>query len=512
MGTEILNFYCNKVKKTWKTAFYSTFIIGFLVHMYKFTNTLLNHDSVYNFYADQNVLGSGRWFLSIACGISSYFDLPWVTGLLSIIFIALTSVVIIDIFKMDNPVVIILTGGILVTFPAVTETFYFGFTADGYMLAMLLAALAVRFSLFGDKKKLHIFLSVCFICLCCGIYQAYVSFALVLALCYFMMVQLNSGHKIKEYMGWIGKQAFIYGAGLSLYFIIWKVCMHFQNVSANSYKGIDKVGFSFSTVVKAVPSAIRSCVLFFLEWNVLEHGVTVYSLLNIVFFLFAFAVIIVAVCKTKIYKRPAALILFFACITAVPFVVCMWQFTSSDVVYGMRMLQSLSIIYILVVVLAEKYSPKKLCNASGLLIFIIVFNFGLQANISYWFLNKSNQATYATGIEMVSRIHMLDTKANSIAVIGESRDLTSSAYLLNYKKLHNLGSGLETDLMFDYGHTVYYLNGMFNLDLERVSNDRLKEIADISEVKQMDCWPEPNSVKVIDNIIVIKLSEDFLPD
>lgn len=174
-----------EIKASWKYTFLVTFIIGMLVHIYKFTNTLINHDGVYNYYSDQNILGSGRWFLSIACGFSSYFDLPWINGLFSIIFIALTAVVIVDIFEIKNRFLMLLVGALLVTFPGTTETFYFGFTADGYMLAMLLAALAVRLSMFEEKKKIHYLLASIFICLSCGIYQAYVSFAMILALCYF---------------------------------------------------------------------------------------------------------------------------------------------------------------------------------------------------------------------------------------------------------------------------------------------------------------------------------------
>ena len=76
MGTELLTFYREKIKNTWKIAFYSAFFIGLLVHIYKFTNLLPNHDSLYNFYSSQNMVASGRWFLSIACSLGSYFDLP----------------------------------------------------------------------------------------------------------------------------------------------------------------------------------------------------------------------------------------------------------------------------------------------------------------------------------------------------------------------------------------------------------------------------------------------------
>lgn len=198
MGNIIINFYNKKVKSSWKVTFLSTFIIGLLVHMYKFTNTLLVSDSLFNFYSDQNILGSGRWFLSIACQFNSYFDLPWLIGLFSIIIIAFTAIVIVDIFDVENPIMLILTGGLLVTFPAITQTFYFEFTADGYMLAMLLASLAVRFSMIGDNDLRHLSFSTVCICLSCAIYQAYVSFALVLAICYFIYQLLENQRTDKE--------------------------------------------------------------------------------------------------------------------------------------------------------------------------------------------------------------------------------------------------------------------------------------------------------------------------
>lgn len=145
MGHGLIERY-KTIKPAYKIAFFSTILIGLLVHFYKFSNTLLNHDSLYNFYSDQNVLGSGRWFLSIACGLSSYYDLPWINGFLSIFYIALTVVVIVALFRIENPIVIILISGLLVSFPGTTETFFFNFTADGFFMAMLLAAAGVYLS------------------------------------------------------------------------------------------------------------------------------------------------------------------------------------------------------------------------------------------------------------------------------------------------------------------------------------------------------------------------------
>lgn len=41
MGEGFIRFYKDRIKRSWKTIFISTFIIGLFVHIYKFTNNFL---------------------------------------------------------------------------------------------------------------------------------------------------------------------------------------------------------------------------------------------------------------------------------------------------------------------------------------------------------------------------------------------------------------------------------------------------------------------------------------
>ena len=68
--------------------FLTTIVVGLLVHFPVMAGNLPNADAMSNFYFDQNMVTSGRWFLTIACGFSSYYDLKWLIGLLSIFFLA----------------------------------------------------------------------------------------------------------------------------------------------------------------------------------------------------------------------------------------------------------------------------------------------------------------------------------------------------------------------------------------------------------------------------------------
>ena len=339
VGTALIELYKKKVNRAWKIAFWATCILVFMIHAYRFTNPLLNHDALYNYYSSQHMVESGRWLLSLACGFSSFFNLPWLIGVISIIFIALTSVVIVDVFKLKNPVLIVIVGGLLVSFPAITDTFNFEYTADGYMIAMFLAALSVRLSVFEEGRIRRLFLSAVCICCTCAIYQAYVSFALILALSYFIVEIFDGKRSAKDCGRWIGRQILIYAAALAAYYAIWRLSLRLAHVEATTYQGVDQLGqMSLQSIKQAAVSSLVSFARFFLEWNFVEHGLTAWNLLNILFVLFACFVVIVSIYKSKVYKRGLQFVLGAIAGGAIPFAAFIWHFASSGVSYRTRML------------------------------------------------------------------------------------------------------------------------------------------------------------------------------
>ena len=60
-----------------------------------------NHDGLSSMYFDQNMITSGRWFLSVACGFSSYFTIPWIIGLIGLLWLALTAVALTELWNLQ---------------------------------------------------------------------------------------------------------------------------------------------------------------------------------------------------------------------------------------------------------------------------------------------------------------------------------------------------------------------------------------------------------------------------
>ena len=121
-----------KIRPYWVTAFVSCMVIGLLTYGYLMSNHFLTHDSMWNLYSDQNMITSGRQFLQFACGISSYYDLPWFNGLLAIFYLAITSVLVVEGLGIRSHINAALSAGIIVTFPSVI-----GLQRCGYFLSMV---------------------------------------------------------------------------------------------------------------------------------------------------------------------------------------------------------------------------------------------------------------------------------------------------------------------------------------------------------------------------------------
>ena len=507
MGESILRAYRERVKPSWKLAFFSALVIGLIAHLYKFTNTLLNHDALYHVYATQNTLAIGRWFLMVACWPSTFFDLPWITGLFSLFWIGLTAAVIVDIFEVKNPVAIALTGGLLVSFPCIVNTFFFQYAADGYMLAMFLAALAVRLSLVGDRNRKHTFLALLLICFSCGIYQAYVSFALLLSMCHYMWELFANRFERREYSRWILRQLIVYGGGLLAYWLMWKLCMALENVHSADYQGIGELGqLGFGAVTLAVKETLTTIVRFFLGGDIRTYGLSLYAGLNILFLLATAAAMITAAVKTGLFREGWRLGLMLLSLLVIPVFACMWYYASPSVVYHMLMFQSLSVLYIFSLLLFERYFKARQSTAAAIFFALLVLKFVLQANACYFEMDKCMERSRETATEMLTRIHELDdgsVKYIAFTGGGDESLVAAGAYEIDEILVH--AHQLRRNLLFDNIYAPLYLRSILGSSYRAVDDGTLRQIEESGMLDDMNTWPLRDSVKVVGDTAIINL-------
>ena len=163
-------------KNTLYLSLASAFGWGMAAHGYMFLNNSVSHDSLREFHAEilgNNIkMGSGRIFTALYRDLlGSDVTLPWLTGILALLWIGLAVYLTARIFRLESKAVIGLLGGIFaanIAVSATTATYIHDL--DSYMFSMLCAVAAV----FCWKEwKFGWLMGAVFAAGAIGIYQGY---------------------------------------------------------------------------------------------------------------------------------------------------------------------------------------------------------------------------------------------------------------------------------------------------------------------------------------------------
>ena len=108
---EVLNKFLKWFDKRKRLAFITTFIIGILTHITMLTETIMSQDGLWNsmqyFRPGNWELSLGRWGIFLIERLHNFIAIPTITTIFCIFFMAVTAVIIIDLFDFKNKISII---------------------------------------------------------------------------------------------------------------------------------------------------------------------------------------------------------------------------------------------------------------------------------------------------------------------------------------------------------------------------------------------------------------------
>lgn len=192
----------------YKYAFIASLVFGLLAYTFVFTNKLINHDEVIGMFVKGAGLTSGRWALDWMHYIFPDFSMPWIYGILSIVFIAIANCIIINMFEIKNKLVQILLSGLVVVFPSLIGTFSYMFASTSYTLSFLLSIVSAI--LLVRKNWVGKIVAVLLLAFSIGIYQSYIAVTASFLVLFLLKSALYDDKKISELI----KNAIIYLIGL----------------------------------------------------------------------------------------------------------------------------------------------------------------------------------------------------------------------------------------------------------------------------------------------------------
>lgn len=508
-----------KIKPEWRAAFAACFFMGLLTHMPVLLSDIPNHDGLASMYSVQNNVVAGRWFLTVACGISSYYTLPWLIGILGLAYLGLAAAALCELLEVRKIWAAVLCGALLSVFPAIASTFAYMFTMDGYMMALLLAVLAV---LLVKKYRFGFLPGALCLALSMGIYQAYLPFAMILSVFSIWMLLLRKEPEASEgnKSAWFREKIvsalrYLYMGilGALSYYAILQAMLKIQGKQLADYQGIEGVASGAAAEI-GLPGALKGMykdfIAFSLKGNALFQNVfSLAALLMLAVLVSAAAFALLG--RRKFRKKLLIIALIALSAAALPAMTNIILLLSPSLTYHLLMRYQWVLYPIGAVALISgcDFRGKAGMRAewAGLAAAsVLVFCYCITDNIAYSNLQKKYEKTYAYCIRLLDRIEQTEGyyQGIPIAMIGVVGEEQFPATDLTMPVTSGM-IGMSGDSLLYKGENYrefirHYLGATLNI----LPAESMEEMYYSEEYMAMDSFPGPDSIRIIDGIMYIK--------
>ncbi len=501
-----------KITKQDYAVFFMAVVAGLLTHMRVFVSDIPNHDGMSGIFFDQNMITSGRWFLRVACGISSDYTLPWLIGVLCVLYLAVAAVLLQRFFRVKYTYTGMLLAAVLVVYPTLASNFAYIFTADGYMLALMLAVLAV---FFVERGKWGFMYGAAALGFSMGIYQAYVSFTMILAV-YAVCRVWFFGKNLKEKWDVTWRYIAMGGLGAAIYYVMLQILLKVQRTELSGYQGIGEG--NEKPLTETLVRIYKDFVSHTLQGNILmQKGFLAAAML--VLLAVAAVILVLAMWKNGSFKDiwtylagAVAVIVLPVCFNAILLI-------SPDVTYHSLMRYQWVLIPMVALVILDRLTgmvftvngrDSKMASSVSwvglIMAMVIAFEYTVICNIGYFNLEKKYEKTYAYCLRMLDRMEETEGYYHGIPVvmIGVVGD--------HYLPSTDLTVGVTDSLIGVNGDYLFYtaenyrafMEYYFGVKMELVDIEDVPHYISTPEYIEMEVFPKQNSMKVVDGILYIR--------
>lgn len=501
----------SRLSSQFRLAFLSTCVAGLITHLYALTNILLGNDAVNAAFSYNRHLTNGRWLLGFLSDFSSHYQMPVVIGLISIVMIALTAGVTVEVLKISHPIGAVLSGILLVTYPSVACTFAYMYTADAYFIALFMNAAAVWLA---KKYRFGWLLSVLLIALACAVYQAYFCYSLSLFL-FDCILALFSQDSTKRIIFRGLKYLSILLAAMLLYNLATVLLLQWNDAVLVTYRGMNTIGqLNLTERLAAVPTAWKGYISSLLRW---PYAVPLLRPLHFGVILLLAVANIFLIVRESLWKAPGRLTLLVLGWLLTPLAMNFADVLAYEQISHQLMTYTFACFFVFAIKIAElaaermpplpSWRAPALYGAALLCCMAVAWNNFCLSNVGYHALTLTYENTYAMANRVVVSIEDLEgfvPGRTPFAIVGGSPH--SSAYgVKNY----------YTDYSTAYGslmnrNTVLFRNFIFfytGLRPVALSSEQLQELQNSEAVQNMPVFPEEGSTAMVNGIAVVRVGE-----
>ena len=505
-----------------KTIFLITIISSMIIHFQLYAlmitgpDTLLN--SIYH-QADAWEAMLLRFGLDFVQMIKGNIVSPILSTLISSIFLGISVILVTKILNIKNKYIKYVITILFVVAPNISATLTFFYCSDAYLLGFLLAITSIYLIKKYKTKNWMTIISGIILAIAMGMYQTYLSVAMVLAVATLIIDILNK-KETKQVLKNILKYLIVGIIGIILFYVFAYLTLFLKHLQASTYSGADKIGLS--TLLKLpelLPEAYESFFNYYFNDKIIPNTIWLTNIFYIVIFAVTIFSIIYIVIKNKIYKNISNTIIGSALIICLPICFGIIEIVAPSVDIHILMACSMILIFPIffkIIEILPKARITAICKYTVIICSIIIaWNYMWQDNASYISIKIMQNQAEATANRFVMQVELYDGYTPEMPVIITG-GLETSQYFnrdnttLESKKIFDRTWGfISSNPTMWWGNQESWKKMIYEYigaNLNIVNQSDYPEIIESEEYKQMGNYPEEESIKIIDNVLVIKIS------
>lgn len=508
------------LSKEKKEAFLVSLFIGIITHIIAITSLIMSQDGLWNSiqYFKPGIweLSIGRWGLVLFQLFNFYLALPSISIITSLIAISCMVVLIVDLFDIKSRIYIFLIAIIYVTSPSLTSLLMYPFTSFAYCFNYLICVFAFWIFVKDKNRVRKVSIISILIMFSISIYQSVISVYFAL---FFMTSFINiSIHKkdmkelISDFVDFLSTLLI----GGILYYVVTKIVLDFNNLSKISYKGFDNVfSILFKDFFINVLQTYKDFGTYLFGDKYIYNSNFRREIFTILSFIISIIYIIFAINKIEGNSKKERIIKTIIgafIVLCIPISLCFLDLILEEEIWYALSTYQIVLVFPFSLSLLEKIDKGIILKWLMVICYLYIgFTYYLSDNASYIALKLSYNQTYSYASRILGRIENLDEyyvgKKILIAGIIEDKYYKKQSDIYTYVSspqfrnpvLHGTYEGAQGT--WDRFYKIF-----LGRQLYFCSRDEYEKIISSDEFYKMDIFPNKESVKIIDDIIVVKLN------
>lgn len=515
-------------KNLWSTGI--TMLAALLTYYPMAINWLGNPDSVWNSIVFRNGHGSERMNGRILQIVLDKFHMNMVTPLLvtviCAILLGITAFSICRIYESDNAVADTILGLVIVFAPCTSSSMTYFYCAESFMLAYALAAAAVFFVVKYPGKWSYI-LSMGMLAASLYLYQAYICVTFALAVTVLLMDLLDAEKAVRQAVANFIRLVVVCVAAVISYIASFKVIQIVFHIDAASSRGFDSMGkLSLSDIPRLIEEAYINFYEYFWGNRLLNNEFGDRNIINIFVVFVGVTIIVCFIIRQKLWKSPVKLVMVCLAVLLLPLAFEAITVMSPKVdkydTTGIIMIPTMAVLYCFVLGLGVQMKGRSTQRAkwwfyAALLVNVMfLWNSIVFTNlcVNYMQLNK-NKADTVAGLMLDDITDLYGFKPEQKLLIAGSMEDGNFPQVFEWPYDSIKGTSASFGFMWDTytGNEccwIEFLRQYHGMQYTACSTEEYEKVLEMEEYQKMPLFPENGSVQMIDDMIVVKMSNVVL--